>query len=118
METNIYKQRLEEEKARLETELKSFAIISSNNPDNWEAVAGESGMADTRDDVAERFEEMNERKAMEVALEGQLSKVKDALERIETGKFGICSICNKEIESDRLDAIPSANTCKEHKEEE
>ena len=37
-----------------------------------------------------------------------------ALEKMEKGTYGICEVCNKPIEEDRLEANPAAKTCKEH----
>jgi RNA polymerase-binding transcription factor DksA len=35
-----------------------------------------------------------------------------ALEKIKKGNYGICEKCGKEIEIDRLEAIPEARFCK------
>lgn len=43
-----------------------------------------------------------------------LDKIDRALKRIEDGLFGKCIICDKPIELERLEAIPYAETCKEH----
>lgn len=34
-----------------------------------------------------------------------LSQLGDALERIEDGTYGVCSVCNKDIEENRLKAV-------------
>jgi RNA polymerase-binding transcription factor DksA len=47
-------------------------------------------------------------------LEKQLKDVKDALEKIENGSYGVCEVGGEEIEQDRLDVNPSARTCKVH----
>lgn len=41
----------------------------------------------------------------------ELHEVKLALSRIESGKYGICTTCGKEINSERLEALPFATTC-------
>ncbi|MGL4366781.1 MAG: TraR/DksA family transcriptional regulator [Brevinemataceae bacterium] len=43
-----------------------------------------------------------------------LEKIDRAIKRIEDGIYGKCLVCNNSIESDRLEAIPYAETCKEH----
>lgn len=41
----------------------------------------------------------------------QLSKIDEALERIEEGSYGVCQMCNKQISKKRLDAVPWALYC-------
>jgi len=38
--------------------------------------------------------------------QGSLYEIDEALKRIEGGKYGICEICNKPINRDRLEALP------------
>lgn len=118
MDTNYFKKKLEAEKALLENELKGFAIKSETNPDDWESIPADTDNIETRDEVADRMEDMSERKATEIPLENQLEKVNEAIEMIEKGTYGVCVVCGKEIENDRLEASPSAKTCKEHREQE
>lgn len=40
-----------------------------------------------------------------------LSEIETALERIETGSYGICIICGKSIDEERLEILPYINTC-------
>jgi DnaK suppressor protein len=40
-----------------------------------------------------------------------LSKINEALERIETGDFGICESCNGDISLKRLEARPVTTLC-------
>jgi RNA polymerase-binding transcription factor len=40
-----------------------------------------------------------------------LEEVEAALERIETGTYGTCELCAREIPKKRLDALPQAATC-------
>ncbi|MBM7624292.1 TraR/DksA C4-type zinc finger protein [Sporohalobacter salinus] len=42
-----------------------------------------------------------------------LKKIDDALERLETGEYGICDICQKEINKERLELIPYTTRCVE-----
>lgn len=41
----------------------------------------------------------------------ELSQVKDALSRIETGDYGRCEVCDEPINPQRLQALPYINTC-------
>jgi DnaK suppressor protein len=40
-----------------------------------------------------------------------LRLITNAIERIDAGKYGLCSVCGKEIEGRRLRAIPYIDTC-------
>jgi len=48
---------------------------------------------------------MAERTALEIQA------IDDALERIESGTYGICEQCRKRIQPERLHALPSAVRC-------
>ncbi|RNB91305.1 molecular chaperone DnaK [Brevibacillus fluminis] len=43
-----------------------------------------------------------------------LKEIDTALERMEQGTYGICTVCNQPIPQERLEALPQAMTCKEH----
>ncbi len=43
-----------------------------------------------------------------------LRAIDEALERMKEGTYGICEVCGKEIEEDRLEAVPYTTLCKEH----
>lgn len=40
-----------------------------------------------------------------------LNRVEAALKFLEEGKYGFCKLCNKEIPLERLEAVPTADTC-------
>lgn len=46
-----------------------------------------------------------------------LREIDKALESMKEGSYGYCEVCGKEIEEDRLEAIPWTTLCKEHAEE-
>jgi len=43
-----------------------------------------------------------------------LEEVLRALQRIENGVYGKCSVCGEEIDEERLEAIPYAEKCRKH----
>lgn len=47
-----------------------------------------------------------------------LHQIDAALERIDNGTYGICRVCGKEIEEERLKALPWTDLCIEHAKEE
>lgn len=109
-----YKDILEKQKVQLEADLSG---VGRKNPDSndWEATVTDLDVLPAdENDVADMFEELEGNKALINTLEEELREVDGALAKINTDKFGICEVCGKEIEEDRMDANPSAKTCKEH----
>jgi DnaK suppressor protein len=47
-----------------------------------------------------------------------IGKIKEALERIDTGTYGICEVCGEEISEARLKARPMTTLCIECKKRE
>lgn len=113
-DTKIFKKKLEEELALVETELKDIARKNPENPNDWEPVETEidSDHAD-ENDVADNQESFQENVSILKSLEVQYKEIKDALERIKNGTYGICEIGGKDdiIPEERLMANPSARNC-------
>ncbi|MDQ5930839.1 MAG: hypothetical protein QG674_3 [Patescibacteria group bacterium] len=115
MDTNKFKEVLLSEQALLEGELKNIAHFNDET-NQWEATPDTDLMNMSDDnDAADRFEDFEERTSMLKTLQARLTDVKDALTKIEAGKFGMCETGeDHKIEADRLEANPAARTCKEH----
>ncbi len=47
----------------------------------------------------------------------RLRSVRQSLDRIQSGEFGICAACNEEIGAKRLNAVPTAIYCLECQEQ-
>jgi YteA family regulatory protein len=54
--------------------------------------------------------------ALNEHAETELEEINKALHAIEEGTYGICKICGADIPFERLQALPSADTCLEHAE--
>lgn len=110
-----FREKLQKEKVILEEELRSVGKRNPDNPGNWDATAGKIDI-DSADEneVADKFEEIEENQMILNGLEPQLHEVESALKRIEEGVYGICEISGKAIERERLEANPAARTCMEH----
>lgn len=110
-----FKEKLEEEKAKLESELKTVGRINPANPNDWQATPTdmEADAAD-RVEVAESIDQFEENTAILKELEIQLNDVKRALKKITNGKYGLCEKDGKPIPAKRLEANPAARTCLEH----
>jgi RNA polymerase-binding transcription factor DksA len=114
-DTDSFKKKLLDEKKTLEEELGGIGQQNTNTPGGWEANAG--GMEiDTADEneVADKLEELEDNASIVTQLENQLNEVKAALDRIENGTYGICEVCGKPIEVERLQANPAARASIKH----
>lgn len=113
MNTDNYKTKLEEEKKLIESELSSLGRLDKATGE-WEATpeTQTSPEAD-ENDMADRTEDYEERSSTMSALNARLEDIDIAIAKIGTGNYGTCESCGKEIEADRLEANPSARTCKE-----
>lgn len=111
-----FKEKLESEKALLEQELEKVGRRNPDNPSDWQATPPADREADAADEnmVADAIEEYEDNVAIIGSLEKRYNDIKSGLDKIKHGVYGTCQICGKEIETDRLEANPSARTCKEH----
>ena len=116
LDINLFREKLEEELALVEAELKT---VGQKNPDNkldWEATPPKEFETDNADEneTADKIEEYEENTAVLKELETKYNDIKLALDKIAAGTYGICEISGEPIESDRLEANPAARTCKMH----
>ncbi len=104
------------ESTDLETELNRIGQRDPSAPGGWD-VSTSDIKVDTADEneVADKFEALEDNAGIANKLEGQLKEVKAALERIENGTYGICEVCGKPIEEEILGANPSARISIKHK---
>lgn len=110
-----FKDRLEKEKKILEDELLTVSRVDPEHIQERDATSGEIEV-DSADEneVADKFEEIEENQMILNQLAPQLKDVEFALKRIKDGTYGICEISGEPIEKDRLEASPSAKTCVKH----
>ena len=118
IDTKHFKELLATDYTTLENELKTVGRKNPDNTGDWEAIEKDTDPeAAEEGDVAEGMEEYENNKGILETLETKLIEVKDALRKIEEGTYGICELGGEEIELDRLEANPSARTCKKHMNE-
>lgn len=112
---NKFKEKLEKELTLVESELNEIGIKKDNGHVDWVPVPTDMG-SDSADsnEVADQIESYEENTAVLKQLEIQYNEIKDALKRIEDGKYGICEVGGEEIAEDRLEANPSSRNCVEH----
>jgi len=109
------KKKLIAEKEQLEEELNGIGQKNSSAPGGWDVTPGniEIDSAD-ENEMADKFEALEDNTGIAHKLESQLDEVKAAIERIEKGTYGICEKCGKPIEAERLEANPSARISIKH----
>lgn len=98
------KSELLKQKQQLETNLKE---IEEEDPAVSASLA-ESSEPGTDSYVADAH---GKSIALEDSLKENLAAIKATLSRIDDGSYGKCANCGKQIEEDRLLAIPTAGLC-------
>jgi len=116
IDVNAFRELLEKERDGLREKLASVARQNPNNPSDWVGEAERDLDAQDADpnDAADRFESLEEHRIIAEELETRFNEVNAALERIRDGTYGVCVVSGEHIEIDRLEANPSATTCKAH----
>ncbi len=116
IDTKHFKDKIQKEFELVEGELKGIGRRNPANPADWEAVETDTNL-DSADpnDVADNIDSFEENTALVKQLEIRWNELKNALARIEAGTYGVCEVCGKPIESERLEANPAATTCIAHK---
>lgn len=96
---------LEAERKRLQEELNQ--LKSSQSVDERR----EGSPFGKREEEATESMELEKRLALENRLNGLLVEVERALEKLDTGTYGYCDVCNSPIDPARLEALPQAILC-------
>lgn len=115
MDTARFKQRLEEEKNKLESEMGGIGRRNTAVPDDWEPVPTELGIASDLADQADVVMNRDSTSAIFNDLEARYDTVLRALHAMDKGTYGKCETCGEPIEEARLSADPAATTCIAHK---
>ena len=110
IDTDGFRQQLEEARARLQRTIEHHDLGGASlTEETGELLSGsqDNHMADTATETYER--ELDE--GLEEDAREQLRQVESALQRIESGEYGRCEVCGKEIPVERLEAVPSTTLC-------
>lgn len=102
---NEYKVKLEKERTLISEEIKR----------NEKPVDFGSDI-DHGDEESDETEEVGNQLAVAEDLKNRLTDIDFALEKIRTGKYGVCETCGKEIEQEILEIDPESRFCKKDKE--
>jgi RNA polymerase-binding transcription factor DksA len=108
------KEKLEKERDFLVSQMKDIGKLNPET-NEWEATPEDVGYIETdQNDMADRFEDFESKSSMMKILEAKLTNIAHALKGISRESFGKCEVCKKDIELARMEANPSARTCKKH----
>jgi len=108
------KEKLEKERDMLVEQMRDMGKLNPQTGE-WEATPEEMDYRESdQNDMADRFEDFEERSSMIKELEPRLSNILRAIKGINRESFGKCEVCKKNIEGTRMEANPAARTCKKH----
>ena len=108
------KEKLEKERDVLVEQMRDMGKLNTET-NEWEATPEDMGYVETdQNDMADRFEDFEAKSSMIKVLETRLQSILQAIKNIGKESFGKCEVCKKDIEQARLEASPSARTCKKH----
>jgi len=65
----------------------------------------------SEDENAQEVEKIQENLGLQNNLKNMIRDTKDALKKIDKGKYGSCEVCGEQIEEGRLKAYPAAALC-------
>lgn len=114
MKTEHFRKKLEEEKARLESEMGGIGRRNLAVPGDWEAIPSEVGAEADLADQADVVMSRESNTAILADLEARYDAILSALSRIEHKTYGKCEVDGEKIEEERLEADPAATTCTKH----
>ncbi|MFN8485902.1 MAG: TraR/DksA C4-type zinc finger protein [Anaerolineae bacterium] len=95
------------EKRQIEAELRRRVEEFEQLTDNSDKAGHFGDQGDEATDIFEQEKNM----ALRDGMERQIAKINHALDRLNQGTYGLCEVCGKPIDPERLDAFPSATTC-------
>jgi RNA polymerase-binding transcription factor DksA len=111
MDSGAVRQRLEEEKGRLEDLRAGYQSEHLTDESEDESIAELSHqpqhLADTGTETFNRERDLS----ILEQIEAELDDVEHALHRLDEGTYGTCEACGQAIGEDRLDAMPEARFC-------
>ncbi|MEH6455274.1 MAG: TraR/DksA family transcriptional regulator [Cocleimonas sp.] len=95
------------------TSLKLLLQIKKGLSTRLENLTLDLSKSHSRDSTEQAVERENDEviDSLESETQEELLQVKNAIERIEKGKYRICSGCGNEIPAERLTAIPYTAFC-------
>jgi len=114
MDAEHARQLIVSEKERLESLVREREAEGIGTQSETDQISELSSLDQHQGDIGtETFEREKDFSLLE-QLEAEIGDLDAALRKIDEGSYGICEVCGKEIEPDRLEAVPGTRTCIEH----
>lgn len=110
IDTQLYKTLLETERDEINNDLSSISVKDPITG-NYSTTSDTSETQPDDSDLDDRNEDFENDSAMTETLSLKLKDINDALLKIQNGTYGICEVCQNQIEEERLQANPSARNC-------
>jgi DnaK suppressor protein len=111
MDPDVARQRLDEERVRLEDTRATFDDEHLRDESEDDSISELSSIDQHPADIgSETFEREKDLSILE-QVEAELADVEHALRRLEDGSYGICEACGQPIDEARLEALPAARFC-------
>jgi len=103
------------DKKRLESELRDVESTMDQSQSEWmEDEMYQNHLADIGTETYMRESDLS----LARNIKDLLARIDAALKRIDDGTFGICVVCGRPIEKERLEALPYVDLCIEDKKKE
>lgn len=117
MDLDAARERLQQEKQRLQATVDSRSEEDPSD-ETQQSSTGELSSYDQHpaDAATETFEREKDM-TITTSIEQQIEEIDAALERVESGSYGKCEECGRDINPARLEAQPMARFCIDHAEE-
>ncbi|HEV2760747.1 MAG TPA: TraR/DksA C4-type zinc finger protein [Acidimicrobiales bacterium] len=117
MDTDLARQRLAQERERLDEVKSTFDAEGLTEQSESDSVGELSSYDQHQADMGtETFEREKDLSILE-QVEAELADVEHALRRLDEGTYGTCEVCGKAIPDERLEAMPATRLCLEHQAE-
>jgi len=110
IDLTYFKELLLERRREIEHNLKNIKELSANKSE-IELIGELSSSDDHLAEYASVVYDHESTLTIENILKDILNQIESALKRIENGTYGICEVCKKPIDEERLKAIPYATMC-------
>ncbi len=114
MDAEHARQLIVSEKERLEGLVREREAEGVGTQSETDQISELSSLDQHQGDIGtETFEREKDFSLLE-QLEAEIGDLDAALRKIDDGTYGTCEVCGKQIEADRLEAVPGTRTCIEH----
>jgi len=111
VDTKHFRARLEDERRKVRN---AIDYLQKENPGAAEETTGDLAMGPGDNHLADIATETVDREidyTLEENSGNVLREIETALKRIDDGTYGICAVCGKPIEPERLEYLPWATVC-------